>query len=220
MQSGEELRKLTVPLLKNILREQGKKVGGRKEELIQRILGSDATKPTATPAASAYIPSTPVACIKSHDHLAAASPSVGSIILQPIVVADSTSTSTSTSTSVSVNTTVGGVPRVVNLRAKELRRNGYQNVQEWLDVGDTHVYIGRAMRISLGGGNWAYLKNSKWGNPFKGERSEVVRQFEEHARATFTREDFRELEGKVLGCWCHPESCHGDILIKLYMEYI
>ena len=23
-----------------------------------------------------------------------------------------------------------------------------------------------------------------------------------------------------LGCWCKPEACHGDILIKLYKEKI
>jgi hypothetical protein len=26
------------------------------------------------------------------------------------------------------------------------------------------------------------------------------------------REEFR---GKVLGCWCKPEACHGDVLIEL-----
>jgi hypothetical protein len=24
-----------------------------------------------------------------------------------------------------------------------------------------------------------------------------------------------ELKGKVLGCWCAPEACHGDILSEL-----
>lgn len=24
-----------------------------------------------------------------------------------------------------------------------------------------------------------------------------------------------ELKNKVLGCWCHPEKCHGDILLEL-----
>ncbi len=24
-----------------------------------------------------------------------------------------------------------------------------------------------------------------------------------------------ELEGKVLGCWCSPQECHGDVLIRL-----
>ena len=24
-----------------------------------------------------------------------------------------------------------------------------------------------------------------------------------------------ELKGKVLGCWCAPEGCHGDVLAEL-----
>jgi hypothetical protein len=24
-----------------------------------------------------------------------------------------------------------------------------------------------------------------------------------------------ELRGKVLGCWCHPKACHGDVLARL-----
>lgn len=27
-----------------------------------------------------------------------------------------------------------------------------------------------------------------------------------------------ELGGKTLGCWCRPEDCHGDILLKLLKE--
>ena len=27
-----------------------------------------------------------------------------------------------------------------------------------------------------------------------------------------------ELEGKNVGCWCNSTPCHGDILIKLFME--
>jgi hypothetical protein len=23
------------------------------------------------------------------------------------------------------------------------------------------------------------------------------------------------LKGKVLGCWCHPQECHGDVLVEL-----
>jgi len=111
------------------------------------------------------------------------------------------------------------VPTVVNLKAKELRKRGYQNIQEWLDAGDNHLYIGRQIRISLGKGEWAYLKKSKWHNPYKGDRDEVVRKFEEYAREKFSLEDLRELKGKVLGCWCKPEGCHGDILVKLYREF-
>jgi hypothetical protein len=31
-------------------------------------------------------------------------------------------------------------------------------------------------------------------------------------------ERLKELEGKALGCWCKPKSCHGDVLIKLIEE--
>jgi Domain of unknown function (DUF4326) len=24
-----------------------------------------------------------------------------------------------------------------------------------------------------------------------------------------------ELRGKVLGCWCAPRACHGDVLVRL-----
>jgi hypothetical protein len=26
---------------------------------------------------------------------------------------------------------------------------------------------------------------------------------------------FGELRGKVLGCWCAPQACHGDVLVRL-----
>ncbi len=29
------------------------------------------------------------------------------------------------------------------------------------------------------------------------------------------REKLPELKGKILGCWCAPEACHGDILAEL-----
>lgn len=30
--------------------------------------------------------------------------------------------------------------------------------------------------------------------------------------------DLHELEGKVLGCWCKPKACHGDVLVELVSE--
>lgn len=29
-----------------------------------------------------------------------------------------------------------------------------------------------------------------------------------------------ELDGKILGCFCKPDKCHGDVLIKLLNEMI
>ena len=32
-------------------------------------------------------------------------------------------------------------------------------------------------------------------------------------------EKLTELENKVIGCWCR-DNCHGEILIKLYREFV
>jgi len=26
-------------------------------------------------------------------------------------------------------------------------------------------------------------------------------------------QELLEMKGKNLGCWCHPKSCHGDVLL-------
>ena len=64
-----------------------------------------------------------------------------------------------------------------------------------------------------------------YGNPFiigkDGNREEVIRKFEEHARNNQSLLHFISLLHKdaILGCWCAPEKCHGDIIIKLWKEF-
>ena len=61
---------------------------------------------------------------------------------------------------------------------------------------------------------------SKWGNPFTigsdGTRENVIRLYEEYVKS---KPDLmgalHELRGKVLGCWCSPKACHGDVLARL-----
>lgn len=61
---------------------------------------------------------------------------------------------------------------------------------------------------------------SKWGNPFQigrdGSREDVV---EKYRRWIHTKPDLLaslgELKDKVLGCWCKPLVCHGDVLAEL-----
>lgn len=61
---------------------------------------------------------------------------------------------------------------------------------------------------------------SRWGNPFvigeDGTREEVIALYREYVlmRADLIRA-LPELKDKVLGCWCHPQSCHGDVLAEL-----
>ena len=66
-------------------------------------------------------------------------------------------------------------------------------------------------------------RGGKWGNPFlitpSKSRSEVIEEYEEYLRNNDNLlSDLHELDGKVLGCWCSPKSCHGDVLIKLRKE--
>jgi hypothetical protein len=69
-------------------------------------------------------------------------------------------------------------------------------------------------------------RGSIWGNPFShkegttaqylvSSRQEAIIKFEEYLlNSPDLMEKLKELEGKVLGCWCKPKSCHGDVLLK------
>lgn len=58
---------------------------------------------------------------------------------------------------------------------------------------------------------------SKWGNPFTigvdGTREEVITKYKDwFVTQPELIKDLPELKGKVLGCWCYPNACHGDFL--------
>ncbi len=66
-------------------------------------------------------------------------------------------------------------------------------------------------------------RGSKWGNPFvigvHGTRDEVIQKYEVYLRGKpELLAQLPELKDEVLGCFCKPQKCHGDILIKLYKE--
>jgi hypothetical protein len=78
------------------------------------------------------------------------------------------------------------------------------------------VYIGREMR-RYG------LKESRWANKFKigrdGTRDEVIARYEQWVLAQPELvAALPELHGRVLGCWCAPVPCHGDVLARLANE--
>lgn len=72
---------------------------------------------------------------------------------------------------------------------------------------------------------------SKWGNPFShlqntlaefkvDTRNEAISRYSDWIK---NQPDMiamakKELKGKVLGCWCAPLPCHGDILFKIANE--
>ena len=70
----------------------------------------------------------------------------------------------------------------------------------------------------------------KWGNPFligkDGSREEVIEKYRLYLlhNEQFGKnlpdgrdllQDLPELKGKMLGCWCRPAACHGDVLVEL-----
>jgi hypothetical protein len=63
-------------------------------------------------------------------------------------------------------------------------------------------------------------RTGPWGNPFvigrDGTRSDVIRKYREWlVRQPHLVARLPELRGKILGCWCSPQACHGDVLAEL-----
>ena len=62
-------------------------------------------------------------------------------------------------------------------------------------------------------------RTTRWGNPFildeDGDRDEVCEAYRIYLQyKPSLKHHFDDLQGKVLGCWCYPERCHGDVLIE------
>lgn len=79
---------------------------------------------------------------------------------------------------------------------------------------DYDVYVGRGRCPQTD-------KYYGWGNPFvegrDGTRQEVIEKFRELvlSRPDYRERAIRQLRGKVLGCWCAPQPCHGDVLAEI-----
>ena len=77
---------------------------------------------------------------------------------------------------------------------------------------------------------------SKWGNPYthiqdgktlakyivedRNAAVDAYREYITNGDGKHLLDDLHELKGgKILGCWCKPQSCHGDVLLELLEEY-
>jgi len=74
-------------------------------------------------------------------------------------------------------------------------------------------------------------RGSKFGNPYSHQegtaavwvvdtREDAIRLYEEWLRAQskLMAAVKKELRGRILGCWCSPLACHGDVLLKIANE--
>jgi hypothetical protein len=117
---------------------------------------------------------------------------------------------------------------VDNIHVKYLRRKGaFNNLREWMDAPN-NIYVGRAGRVYINKVVFPY-QQSTWANPFVSKpgktltREESLARYETHIREIINKdpakkEELLALRGKNLGCWCKPESCHADVLVKLINE--
>lgn len=81
------------------------------------------------------------------------------------------------------------------------------------------VYIGRGSPVGnpfshMAGTKALYRVNT---------RDEAVESFEFYIRGRMLVEEdlvkyIKSLKGKTLGCFCKPQACHGDVLVRLVEE--
>lgn len=101
----------------------------------------------------------------------------------------------------------------MNVKKQQLLLNGYQNFQDWINKPN-NVYIGRNMSFYV-----PFAVESKWKNPFSAKKYGLDKCIEMYKNYLMSNkkllDDLDELDGKVLGCWCKPNKCHGDVLVEL-----
>ena len=107
---------------------------------------------------------------------------------------------------------------VVNVKVAHIRPQ-YQNLKEWCEDSN-NAYIGRRGIVFIDGVRYP-LKDSPFANPYKItknlDRNDVIKMYRNYIveKIISGEVDIKHLSGKNLGCWCKPESCHGDVLIEL-----
>ncbi len=64
---------------------------------------------------------------------------------------------------------------------------------------------------------------SVFGNPYTlalFSREEAIQKYEAYVRADQAL--MKEIEAlpadAILGCWCKPQACHGDVILKIWEE--
>ena len=110
---------------------------------------------------------------------------------------------------------------VVNVKVEYIRPE-FNNLREWCE-GLNNVYIGRKRVVFIDGKRYP-PEDSIFANPYKvgkdGTRNEIIQKYktyilEKIERKEITQDQLDTLRGKKLGCWCKPDTCHGDVLAEI-----
>ncbi len=114
---------------------------------------------------------------------------------------------------------------VVNVKVAYLRPN-FNTLEDWCK-DPNNIYIGRKGVVFINKKRYPE-KDSIWCNPYKinkdGNRDDVLNKYEIYIRNKLEKDEslqneLKKLKNKNLGCWCAPEPCHGNILVKLLSTY-
>ena len=115
---------------------------------------------------------------------------------------------------------------VVCIKVNNLRKIGYENLEEWLANPD-NIYTGRSGRIFItenGIARYFAYNGSKWQNPYSLKHysnQESLILYVYHLLKSNLIYDIDELRGKNLGCFCskHKQNgiptCHAQVLAEL-----
>ena len=111
--------------------------------------------------------------------------------------------------------------KVADVHVKFIRKNGYNTLKDWME-DENNVYVGRSGIVFVDGVRFP-PRASKWCNPFKTE--DALPKFEIHLnkllRDQKNIEEFLQLQGKTLGCWCvntrsgNGEVCHAQVMTRI-----
>ena len=94
-----------------------------------------------------------------------------------------------------------------------------------------HIYNSAEVEVTINDlGTWEYapiVTLFLWGNPYShleqsaaewkvDTREEAIEKYRAYILSRpDLLERLKELKGKRLGCWCSPQSCHGEVLLEL-----
>jgi hypothetical protein len=122
--------------------------------------------------------------------------------------------------------------KVVNVKVDNIRPK-HNNLKEWC-TDTNNIYIsnkGIVFITDKDGKKEKYPKmDSKWANNFHipkdstdAFRNLQLQKYKEYILEKIKENpveyNIEELRGKNLGCWCHPEKCHGDILVEILNSF-
>lgn len=71
--------------------------------------------------------------------------------------------------------------------------------------------------------NFVYIgRPSIFGNPFivglHGDRETVINLYRDSLTPSFKELIREQCKGKILGCYCKPKACHGDVILEVINE--